>query len=170
LLLQFHAEPHDLASWVSSWRSSWGLRMVVERFNPVYAAEDVDEILDELPASANRVMLSPRPMNKHTSSSLGFVSMNDNFLLLSPGPRTDSSLGESTIQTIASDPEVAKLWRSIVRSTKRSMHTGATAVNPITMATANARGHHYTDSALESARRGIRMLAIGNFIEYRFDG
>jgi len=167
--LQFHAERSELTAWIDSWRVSLNLHVVWERFDTKYLVEDADQAVGTFPESVMRASLSPTPFNLESRSDSKLLSSVGSVLTVLPGNRTADSLAESMIQAAIGDPDLAKAWRAAIRDIKRSMHRGATVVNPVTGDRARLPNHYYTEGALTAARNGIEMRAIAGHAIFEFD-
>ncbi|XVU22073.1 hypothetical protein ACQPZJ_33040 [Actinoplanes sp. CA-054009] len=167
LLLQFLAEPGEIAEWVQSWKEQRGLAMAVllDRFAERY--EEAATVTAQDLARGNAVVvLSTAPLRVDVPARR-FIENNHDLFLVDVGDRTPDALQESSIRTTASSPEVEKVWRWAINRAKKSMHKGATVVNPV-MGTEGPKAQlYYTDAALSAAREGVRMRVWAGGNEYR---
>ena len=166
-MLQFLAEPAEIAEWVQSWKEEKGLAMAVlrDRFTGRYEQAAIVTAQDLAGGNAV-VVLSTSPLRVDVPARR-FIENNGDMFVVDVGDRTPEALQESVIRTTASTPEVEKVWRWAINRAKKSMHKGATVVNP-GMGTEAAVGRlYYTDAAVAAARQGVRMQVWAGGNEYR---
>jgi hypothetical protein len=166
LLLQFLAEPAEIAEWVRSWKEQKALSMAILRDRFAASYEDAATVTAEDLARGNAiVVLSPSPLRVDVPASR-FVESNSDLFVVEVGERTPEALRESAIRTTASSPEVDKVWRWAINRAKKSMRKGATVVTA--MGTEGPFDRlYYTDGASAAAQQGVRMRVWAGGNEYR---
>lgn len=157
----------------SDWAREHGLHAVAEAFFPDYRASTISAFALRKAAGArdvpDRICLTLAAPDLRGSSEIELLDRNPDCLALTPGKQFADGLRESAISASTDDPASLNLWRSLLREARSHMHTGATAVNPPTGATAAAPRHRHTAGAHEEALHGIKMLAAAGWVEYEFD-
>lgn len=170
--LQFHAEAQELLAMADVWMGSHGLHGVVQRFSPDFlvrpvAAGNVASVAVKL-GQVRRICLRTLPFEADAPSPHEFLLRNPDCLVIDVGPRTDEGLRESMLGGATDDPVVLKLWRKLVRETKRDTHGGAVAVSAAGDRGPWPRSRH-TMGAHALAEAGVPMLAVAGTVRYEFD-
>ncbi|AGL19302.1 hypothetical protein [Actinoplanes sp. N902-109] len=166
MLLQFLAEPAEIAEWVQSWKDQKGLAMAVltDRFAGSYA--QVATVPAGVLAGGDAVVvLSTAPLRVDVPADR-FVESNRDLFVVDVGRRTPDTLRESAIRTTASAPAADKVWRWAINRARRSMRRGATVVTAMGTE-GRVPGLYYSEGAAAAARRGVRMRVWAGGNEYR---
>jgi hypothetical protein len=132
------------------------------------AIGDVAEALavDKLRSRSSVKFLSRRP-NLEVSSQSDYYSQNPDTVILNIGVVTPAGLEESCLSMRTENESVKKLGNSIARMLKKITKAGATAVNPITGATAPSGTHRYSEGAVVLERAGVKILPVAGGNLYR---
>lgn len=165
--LQFHAAPDELVGLAIEWAERHGLAVVFERFFPIWRAEPFSgTVVEEAVERIDRVALCRSTPDLDADRASAFLIRNPETLWVSVGTLDAGLLRESAIGADSDDPATIRLWRSIVRNAKGRMHVGATVRSPLGQA--ERPYHRHATGAHELATRGVRVLAVGGWVEYLF--
>jgi hypothetical protein len=169
--VQFHADPREAVSLGLRWARQHDLRAVLEQFFPVYRA--VEPSGDDPSATGmeviDRVALCRADPDLTATTAHEFVSRNPGCLFLSIGSHGDDWLRESALGGVTEEQETLRIWRDLIGKAKSAMHTGATTRNPASGAEETLPRHLHTPGAHELAARGVRILAVAGWNEFKFD-
>ena len=170
---QFHADRSEAVSLGVMWARAHALRPVVEQFFPAYQALEVS---DDEPSTIvrklhqiDRVAMCRTDPDLTVSTAHEFVSRNPDCLFLSIGSHGEDGLRESALGGVTEERDMHKLWRDLIRAAKSAMHTGARVRDPASGAENEAPTHLHTPGAHELAARGVPMLAVAGWNEFKFD-
>jgi hypothetical protein len=169
LTLQFHADRHELISWIGAWVGDLGLYVALHPLGPnlpVVAADRVEEEGLAMPEGIRQVSLSRYPLGSSLGSPLEFLDANPHVLTVLLGQQGPRYLRESVMGANTEDEESLACWKDIKKRVQRLMLRGATVTDPASGTQKTYKNHYYSQGALELSRSGVKMLAVAGWIEY----
>lgn len=170
--LQFHAAPHELLAWASTWAAEHQLNMVVERFFPetrcvAVQGVDVTGAIEQLDGVWNRIWFSRDSLIVEHSADPPLHGQPE-CMVLHVGDMVPNGLRESAVGAVSDDAAALRMWRNIIKSMKSHLRRGAWVSNPVSGARQRAN-HYFTKGALAMNQSGVRMLAAAGWGEFELD-
>ncbi|MCK6576303.1 hypothetical protein L6V77_35085 [Myxococcota bacterium] len=169
--LQFHAAPDELLALASNWAAEHHLRMVVERFFPqtrcvMVDGTDLGSAIDHLDGVWNRIWFSKTPLVIDYSTDPPFTDEPECMALVA-GNMTSDGLRESAIGAVSGDTAAMRTWRTVIKSAKSTLLSGAWVLNPASGVRQRLDVHYFTQGALALNQGGVKMLAMAGWNEFQ---
>ncbi|NMH67184.1 hypothetical protein [Shewanella salipaludis] len=162
IMIQFHATLEELVEYINSISSELGLFVTVMVLRP-FALREIDGKLSVEALNIDgdvRIILTAQKPSMDASSPNIFYDLNSGTIGLHIGRLTEQGLKESALAFMSDDKEKAAIANKVALRLKKLTKAGATVVNPVNGAEANARSHRYTSGAEALYNEGIKILPV----------
>ena len=164
-VIQLHADPKELCGFVSEvakemnlWISGiWG----GHGFGVVPKAEGLPGLVAAQGVPSWLFITEKEPAKGDYRATQDFLRANPGALSVHVGHLSQEGLDESSMGFLTADEGAARRWRRVIDRLKRRTHMGAKATNVGTGLSGDAKSHRYTEAALDLARKGVTMWALG---------
>jgi hypothetical protein len=168
LSLQFHALPDETVSMLADVISDPNVHILEFEDNKSefrILRNDVQDIRSKADRISTLVFLLGRP-TALANSVYEFVGLNPGAMSVSIGHVSGRELAESWLAARTDNEATMKRWRRTASYLRKCMRSGATAENPKTGATADARGHYFSVGAEDYYKKGfiLRLWPAGNIL------
>ncbi|MCA1321960.1 hypothetical protein LC085_18860 [Bacillus tianshenii] len=167
----FHATNDEISKRIDSIMVQFKLTAIIVKLWPEFEFQIIDKVTietkDECFNSARFIFLCkeiPSPLSENYHE---FLSQNVESLVLQIGERTEESIRESTIGTIANKSENIRLWKKIIGIFKKEMYQGVCVMDPTSGKKKYYKNHYFTIKAKNAYEQGIKMKAFAGLSEYQ---
>ncbi|MCU7996650.1 hypothetical protein L5L55_17425 [Shewanella glacialipiscicola] len=172
IMIQFHATLEELVEYINSTSSDLGLVVTVMVLRPFGLRETDGELsVEALNIDGDvRIIFTVQKPSMDASSPNNFYDLNPGTIGLHIGLLTEQGLKESALVFMSDDKEKAVIANKVASRLKKLTKAGATAVNPVNGAEANARTHRYTSGAEALYNEGIKILPVAGSSFFKLTG
>lgn len=168
--IAFHATKDELINIIDKCIYKYNLYIVCIKIFPEFECEMVrkEEFKEKFNSTKNIKFISLYNYEPNVSVKEynDFLDTNKDGLLCYVGEQKIDSLKESYISTITDDVYTLKIWKSIIRSIKRSMIKGAWVANPYNSARKYHKDINYTVGAKKLFEEGVKILPVAGWNFY----
>jgi HD-GYP domain-containing protein (c-di-GMP phosphodiesterase class II) len=167
---QFHATKNEIIELVKKSLVSYNLYMVCVQLFPDFEFEiiTVDEFEEKKNIICDSRMIFLRLDKPELTQKeyFKFLEDNQNSLVFSIGKQTDYILEESTISTMAVDPETIKLWKKIINGYKKTLLKGAWVVHSINGNMGFYKNHRYSPLSQKAFQERCKIVQFEQLWSY----
>lgn len=169
IIIQFHALPEELASFVSGFGSEYKLNIFAVLGNTNVILVDTEQtIAGLLWGQFWRLLICEGEPPNHMKTTRDLANWNADLLFLDTGRNDKAGLHESCLSCRVEGRPLNKKWKAIAAQLKKITKVSPIAVNIDSGISGVWRNHRYTDGAKSLSDKGVPILPVAGGNRFRF--